>query len=161
MILLRRSHGHQRGPRQQDCHSPAGTGASCRRPCGHTAAPVAPDPGPGCEACRRRSQRQAPLGVRQLEPDAEAGGGRALGAPHRGWLPWHSRDRKPRRADWSPCCHRSKSLLGSGLSALNMRRRGSGQTLMGPAVLGAVRECHLPRGHHHETGPVFAFAGNT
>lgn len=95
------------------------------------------------------------------QTDAEAGGGRALGAPHRGWLPWHSRDRKPRRADWSPCCHRSKSLLRSGLSALNMRCRGSGQTLTGPAVPGAVRERRLPRGHHHETGPVFAFAGNT
>lgn len=143
-LSLTRWHGSQ---------LPPALWAHCR-PCGSR-------PGARCEACRRRSQRQAPLGVRQLEPDAEAGGGRALGAPHRGWLPWHSRDRKPRRADWSPCCHRSKSLLGSGLSALNMRRRGSGQTLTGPAVPGAVRERHLPRGHHHETGPVFAFAGNT
>lgn len=160
MILLRSSHGHQRGPQQQDCHSPAGTGASCRRPCGHTAAPVAPDLGPGVRlaAAGPRDRLRVASGN---QTDAEAGGGRALGAPHRGWLPWHSRDRKPRHADWSPCCHRSKSLLGSGLSALNMRRRGSGQTLTGPAVPGAVQERHLPRGHHHETGPVFAFAGNT
>lgn len=81
-LSLTRWHGSQ---------LPPALWAHCR-PCGSR-------PGARCEACRRRSQRQAPLGVRQLEPDAEAGGGRALGAPHRGWLPWHSRDRKPRRAD--------------------------------------------------------------
>lgn len=134
-----------------DCGPPTGTDASCSR---HTAARLAPNPGPGREACCHRSQSRAPRGVRQQEGTRRRGGrrqGRGLTHPT---TSCHSAPmRKPRQADRSPCCHKPKSHLAFLLSASYSRCRALHTDLSQvchPAGPGTVCEHCLPQFHHLE-----------